>query len=220
MCILTTPLCFKLVCQQHLENSPLKTPKTFERGLQILKKIIPPLLSALCILIFLPIILLIAIIFLIHTPFDYIKYRRTRYYKDTKEKYRWLAGMTNFICLYDAIREADLPIQYHTCTDGCEYLLYKNILILNEYAPCYDSDRNILTVEIEDEYVNIEDAVAKDIEDCNESMQADICRRALVLVDNDELSEHEPIELANCTIVPIGDEGIAETLRKYIDHIA
>ncbi len=185
-----------------------------------MKKIIPPLLSALCILIFLPIILLIAIIFLIHTPFDYIKYRRTRYYKDTKENYRWLAGMTNFICLYDAIREADLPIEYHKCPDGCEYLLCKDILILNEYAPCYDSDRNIWTVEIEDEYVNIDDAVAKDIGDCNKSMQTDACRRALVLVEDDELSEHEPIELTNCTIVPIREVGIAEALRKYIDHIA
>jgi len=39
---------------------------------------------------FLPIVVLFLLCLLMITPFDYLKYKKSRYYKDTKEKYSWL----------------------------------------------------------------------------------------------------------------------------------
>ena len=97
--------------------------------------------------IFLPIVILFLLGLLIITPFDYLKYKKSRYYKDTKEKYSWLCTSSYYIKFYDLIKKADLPIDYYRCDyvpiTGYGFFVYKDMLILNDYEPCFDEEKNI-----------------------------------------------------------------------------
>ncbi len=170
--------------------------------------------------IFIPLFLLIGIGFLLYTPIDFVRYRKTRYYKDTKEKYTWLSTVSYYVRLYDVVKSAKLPIEYFRCAEvslnGYGYFIYKNILILNNYEICYDNEINAWTVEIEDEYIRVEEAVRQDIQEFNEFMKADISDRAVILVDNDEIFESNLPELENCEFLLKSQGGTATALQNFI----
>ncbi|MDD2362560.1 MAG: hypothetical protein PHH84_06345 [Oscillospiraceae bacterium] len=171
-------------------------------------------------IIFIPFFLLICICFLLYTPIDFIRYRKTRYYKDTKEKYTWLSTVSYYVRLYDIIKNADMPIEYFRCTEvslnGYGYFIYKNILIFNNYELCYDSEINAWTVEIEDEYIRVEEAVKQDIQNFNEFMKVDVADRAVILVDNEEIFEGVLPEIENCEVLLTSQSGTATALQNFI----
>ena len=65
-----------------------------------------------------PVIVLFLLVVLIYTPFDYLKYKRSRYYKDTKEKYSWFCASSAYIKFYDLIKNENLPIEFYRCDDA------------------------------------------------------------------------------------------------------
>ncbi len=169
-----------------------------------------------------PVVLLFLLGLLIATPFDYIKYKRTQYYKDTHEKYSWLCTSSYYITLYDLIKKENLPIAYYRCYDalvtGYGYFIYKDTLILNDYEPCFDGERKVWTVEIEDEYVDIKEEVEAAIENCNAFLKAEVCKKAVVLIDRDVLSEHPDTRYDFFAFVPVCDDDIATALKSMIDE--
>ena len=60
-----------------------------------------------------PLIILWFLWVIIITPYDYVRYKCSRYYKDTKEKYSWLYTFSYYLRLYDAVKKADLPIDFY-----------------------------------------------------------------------------------------------------------
>ena len=108
----------------------------------------------LSVIILTPIVCIILLLLLLWTPIDYIKYKFSRYYKDTKEKYSWMCAVSCYVRLYDLIKKENLPIEYHRCNDshvtGYGYFVYKDVLILNDYELSYDPEKQIWLVEIED----------------------------------------------------------------------
>ena len=46
----------------------------------------------LTIILIMPMALLFVLFVILHTPVDFINYRKTQYFKDTKEKYYWYAN--------------------------------------------------------------------------------------------------------------------------------
>ena len=54
-------------------------------------------------LVFLPLLLLIFV------PIDYIRYRRSAFYRDTHHKYEMFIGKTMWVRLYEAMRRDNLP---------------------------------------------------------------------------------------------------------------
>lgn len=168
-----------------------------------------------------PVVLLFLFVFLIITPFDYFKYKRTRYYKDTHEKYSWLCTSSYYIKLYDLIQNEKLPIEYYRCNyapvTGYDYFIYKDALILNDYEPYFDTEKNIWTVEIEDEYVDIKDDVLGAIERCNAFLKDRICKKAIVLIDWNVYNEHSDIKYELFDFLPVYDDNIAVALKSIID---
>ena len=63
-------------------------------------------------IIFLPFFLLYLIFKVLYTPFDYIKYKRSRYQKDFPHKYTWLREPHVDNEAYTTIKESGLPIEY------------------------------------------------------------------------------------------------------------
>ncbi len=171
-------------------------------------------------LLLFPIGIIVILCLLISTPFDYFKYKRTRYYKDTNEKYSWLCTTSFYIKFYDTVKENRLPIDYYRCGDsyftGYGYFVHNDTLILNNYEPCYDEETDRWLVEIEDEYVDIQTDVADEIKDCNKLLKAEVCRKAVVLIDGDVWEEHPNAPYDNIAFVPVYDDELAEALKTFV----
>ena len=171
--------------------------------------------------IFFPIVVLFLLGLLIITPFDYLKYKKSHYYKDTKEKYSWLCTSSYYIKFYDMIKNENLPIDFYRCDyapiTGYGFFVYKDTIILNDYEPCYDEEKNIWLVEIEDEYVDIKIDVENAIDRCNELLKNDTCKKAVVLIDKDIFEEHPNVKYENIEFLPTSSDLDVETISTLIN---
>ena len=165
------------------------------------------------IIIFLPFILLY---FIIYTPVDIIRYRKTQYYKDTKDKYTWLAAKSYCVRLYEAVKKAGLPIEYYRRGKCFGYFLYKNYLIFNDYNLSYGEEIHYWTVERGDEYIRLEEAVKQDIQDFNEFMKTEAAGKAIILVEND-IFDDDPPKSETYEII-ITQEDMATALKKFVSE--
>ncbi len=182
-------------------------------------KIIGSIIGA---VLLLPFVLLFLICSLVVTPFDYLTYKKSRYYKDTHEKYSWLCTSSYYIKLYDLIKNEHLPIDYyradHAPITGYGYFVYKDILILNDYEPCYDVEKKIWTVEVEDEYIDIKDDVEAAIERCNEFLKAEVCQSAVVLIDADVYNEHPDVKYEKLYFATVNGGDVLQALKAIIEE--
>ena len=170
-------------------------------------------------LLLFPIGIIVAVCLVLFTPFDYLCYKRTRYYKDTHDKYTWLSGRSPYITLYNVIKTEEFPIEYYRVADsftGYGYFVCGDTLILNDYNPCYDEETGHWQVEIEDEYVDIQTDVADEIKQCNELLKAEVCRKAVVLMDGDTWEEHPDVAYENLTFVPVYEEDLPKAIKEWI----
>ena len=171
-------------------------------------------------ILLLPVIVLSLFGLLIITPFDFLKYRKSRYYKDTKDKYSWLCTSSYYIQFYDIIKNENLPIDYYRCENapvtGYGFFVYKDILILNDYEPCYDEEKNVWLVEMEDEYVDIKVDVENAIQRCNELLKNDVCKRAVVLMDEDLYEQHPDVKYDGIEFLPVRNNLDVEAIKTLI----
>ena len=132
----------------------------------IISNIAPNILVCVLLIIFLPFCLLLLIGYVLYTPIDYIKFKRSAYQKDFPRKYKWLCGRHVDNRIYTIIKENDLPISYLRSYDDYELagnFLYKDIAL--EFSqpfffddkkeewlfwPHNDGDNEAENVEIED----------------------------------------------------------------------
>ena len=172
------------------------------------------------VIILFPVVLLFLLGLVIITPFDYFKYKKSRYYKDTKEKYSWLCTSSYYIKFYDMIKNENLPIDFYRCNyvpiTGYGFFVYKDILILNDYEPCYDQEKNVWLVEIDDEYIDLKVDVENAIDRCNELLKADVCKKAVVLIDSDLYDQHPDVKYENIEFLPANNNWDVEAVKTLI----
>lgn len=109
----------------------------------IISNIAPNILVCVLLIIFLPFCLLLLIGYVLYTPIDYIKFKRSAYQKDFPRKYKWLCGRHVDNRIYTIIKENDLPISYLRFYDDYELpgdFLYKDIA-LNFSPPFFFDDK-------------------------------------------------------------------------------
>ena len=191
-----------------------------QKGGDVMKKKNKPIKEAVLNVLYLLIAILFLLLTVIITPFDYMKYKRTRYYKDTKERYTWLCTSSYYIGFYEMIKKANLPIDYYRYhkvpTAGYGYFVYRDTLILNDYDPCYDEEHNVWQVEIEDEYVDLAEDVQRNIDQCNELLKAEVCKRAVVLIDKDLLAQHPDAKYENISFLPVSNDLDVDAIKTIL----
>lgn len=175
----------------------------------------------LLLIILVPIALLLCIGLVLYMPVDFIRYGKSQYYKDTKEKYRWLMGMSSTVRMYDMIKANALAVEYikpEGVMDG--YFLYRDFLILDYYDWEYSYDKKIggWTTEIEDEYIKIEEVVNQDIQEFNEFMKSEVVKRAVVLIDADKIDEYELSDGEDYKFLMVTKETMTAELQKFIEE--
>ncbi|MBQ8743382.1 MAG: hypothetical protein IJZ03_08445 [Clostridia bacterium] len=131
------------------------------------------LLSVIFILL-LPFLLLFLVFKLIMTPFDYVKYKRSRYQQDFPHKYSWLRSPHIDNELYTLIKEKALPIEY--VKDPSDYdlpgfFIFRNILLVFYEPLFFDREKGIFI-----SYPETDDEHCEDEHDCdNDTENTDDC---------------------------------------------
>ena len=100
-------------------------------------------LVCILLIIFLPFCFLLLIGYILYTPIDYIKFKRSAYQKDFPRKYKWLCGKHVDNDIYTIVKENSLPISYLRFYDDYELsgdFLYKDIA-LNFSQPFFYDDK-------------------------------------------------------------------------------
>ncbi|MBQ4568621.1 MAG: hypothetical protein IJA62_00970 [Ruminococcus sp.] len=157
-----------------------------------------------------PFIIFMAILFclclVLRLPFDYIKYKRSPYWKDLHKKYRMFAASGDNFELYNQIALNDLPIEYianpQNDTIDCGWFVFEKTLIVTNYFDfAYDFELGKWCYHSEDDdeqsvIMTIEEYIEAEIEDVNKIAGDMICNDAVILVDaasieNPELAKED-----------------------------
>lgn len=182
-------------------------------------------LFAIGVVISFPFIILFLIGVAFYTPFDYYKYRRSRYFKDTNERYGiFLRSCTPFK-IYNAIKEENLSIEYlrHKKSEHLtrEFFYCGDTLITYGWAPEYDEDNKkwyvFATKEKEDdEVLTVESIFEEEIAEFNEAMGFDVCKKAVALVEKSAFKEnHYEIAKENEMFLIYERGKLKEALRSF-----
>ena len=146
--------------------------------------------------------ILIAIIFgvclIFILPFDYIKYKRSLYYKITKKKYTFFAASNQNFKIYNEINKHNLPIRFlhHPKEKSIVYgwfVFEKTLIIVNAFNFEYDSESEkwIFSGEYDEEenrvLLSIDEYIKTEIEEVNQALGDKVCDKAVILICDDDL---------------------------------
>ena len=110
------------------------------------ENIIVSILFILFLIIILPIALLVLLWKFFAAPFDYIKYKRSRYQQDFPHKYSWLRATHVDNEAYTAIKENSLPVEYIKWSEDYNffgYFVYKDMLLDFTEPFCFDEEEKL-----------------------------------------------------------------------------
>ncbi len=132
-------------------------------------------------------------------PFDYRKYKKSLYYKKEHKKYSPFAASGNHFALYNEILKHQLPIRYvenpnHGSLE-CGWFVFEDILILLESYDLEFDCENSQWVFREDGETNsvmtLDELIQMELEGVNEIAGREICKYAVVLMDESCISHRE-----------------------------
>ena len=159
----------------------------------------------------------------IKTIRDYLKYKQSKYYQDTGEKYSWLCADTSHISFYNDIKDARLPIKYYRDKKiritGYGYFIYDNTLILCDYDSdllFFDKDKYEWLVYEEHDYLLLENEIDEEIKKANEFLGENICKKALLFVDKDLLEEASQKQYERIEFLSITDGNKVAALKNIL----
>lgn len=95
------------------------------------------LIDSILIIVLIPILLIAVLWLLLMTPIDYIRYKRSPYYKDLRKKYTFAVCYNDTYVLYNLIKKSEIPeIVYHPKeeNDPCGYFTLFDILLIYDLS--------------------------------------------------------------------------------------
>lgn len=193
---------------------------------KILSKIGKFFLTLLCVFL----LLILGICFVFMLPFDYIKYKRSYFYKTEHKKYKLFAGSGIYFDLYNEIAKNNLPINYifNPTNDSleCGWFVFDNILIIPEAFPLeYDteSEKWVYSCDEEDDdgtekrvIMSLDEYLQTEIAEANELAGYTICDNAIVLFDADSTENRELAKKEKHFLVY--EYNREEVLKKFVGY--
>lgn len=185
-----------------------------------LKKCIGSVLSGfICLLLLIP--LCIFVIF--YLPYEFVKYRRSAFFRDIGAKYSPFITLTENYKAYVLIEKKDLPVTFfrgRSPEPYSGYFVYRDILLIFDEILfwCEEADEWMLMSPQDDgldEFVSAPFLRDVHLEEANEFFGESRCRRAVFLLDADKL-EKEELGKATETdyIFPFTPETLADILHE------
>ena len=135
-------------------------------------------------------------------PFDYIKYKKSLYYKNTKKKYTFFAASNQNFKIYNKINKNNLPISFiHDPKEKntvCGWFVFeKTLIIVNEFNFEYDSEAEKWSFSVEGDkeekrvLLSIDEYIETEIEGLNQALGDKVCDKAVILICADNLENAE-----------------------------
>ncbi len=189
-----------------------------------LSDIIRMMRSLICI-IFIPILLIVVLCFILYLPFDYIKYKRSYFYKEFKEKYTFFSGISPYFKMYNDIKKSRLPIEYirnNSVDNIYGYFVYNKELIIVDCCVYYDEYNKAWAIvesheDDRERFYSVEEMVEVMLDEVNKFAGNIICDRAIVLVDLSEVNEEYVDNLSECKLLLPFEKGkMIDCIKAYI----
>lgn len=174
-------------------------------------------------IIFSPIIL---ILFLIKTVSDYFKYIKSRYYRDTHEKYSWMCASSDYITFYNTIKNAELPVEYYRDNQiketGYGYFVYKDTLLICDYdsdSVYFDKEREEWFAYDTKDCVLLESEVDKEIEAVNKFLGENRCSKAVIFIESSILEDVPEKHYERIEFLPVSNLDLVSALVFMKDNL-
>ena len=167
-----------------------------------MKKILSKIGTFFAILFGILLALFVGLCFVLLLPFDYIKYKRSLFYKIERKKYKFFAGSTFYFKFYNEIAKNNLPIKYIFNPKNealeCGWFVFDKTLLIPDtmveyhsdiekwFCSEYDGGRDAVSVTL-DEYLQ------QEIDNINKLLESTVCDKAVVLLD---INNIENIDIA------------------------
>ncbi len=173
------------------------------------------------------VVLVLGICPIVMLPLDYIKYKRSPYYKKERKKYKLFAGSSSYFEIYNDIIKNNLPIQFIENPNeeslDAGWFVFEDILIIpnvfsfefdleiQEWAYCVEDEDEKRTIMPLDEYIELE------IQGTNEQAGRIICNDAIVLIAADYIENVDAAK--NEKRFLIYEENREEVLKQFCENI-
>ena len=174
-------------------------------------------------------VILIAIIFgvcsIFLLPFDYIKYKRSLYYKNTKKKYDFFDASNEYFKIYNEIKKNNLPINFihHPKEKSLVYgwfVFEKTLIIVNAFNfECdAESEKWVFSGEVDEKeksvFLSIDEYIETEIEEVNQTLGDKVCDNAVILICADNLENAENAYKEERFLIYKGDR--TEKLKLFV----
>lgn len=195
-----------------------------------MKKIIKKIWNFLFTVFFgVPLAFVLVIILLSILPFDYIRYKRSLFYKNEHKKYKLFEGSGDHFELYNEIARNGLPIKFIFNPEDdsveCGFFVFGDTLVVVnvfDFEYDFEKDRWLYVCEDINENGNekrvimsLDEYVETEIAEANRIVGEKICSKAVVLTDSDGLENIEKAEAEKRFLVYDGNR--AEVLKVFCD---
>lgn len=158
-------------------------------------------------------------------PFDYLKYKRSAYYKKERKKYGLFAASSWHFEMYNEIIKYDLPIRFVANPEDpsleCGRFVFEDTLILPDvFSFEFDSQSDTWRYCSEDEderreILSLDEYLENEIADANELTGQAICKDAVVLIDGDCVDDLEKAKAEKRFLVY--EDNRAEVLKQFCE---
>ncbi len=169
--------------------------------------------------------LLVGICFVLLLPLDYIKYKRSLFYKNEHKKYKFFAGSGFYFEFYNEIAKNDLPIKYmfNPKNDAleCGWFVFDKTLLIPDsmveyysdvekwFCSEYDGGHDVASIPL-DEYLQ------QEIATINELLEYNVCDKAVVLVDVNNIENIDIAKQDNRFL--IYDDNREEVIKTFCNN--
>ena len=169
--------------------------------------------------------LLVGICFVLLLPLDYIKYKRSLFYKNEHKKYKFFAGSGFYFEFYNEIAKNDLPIKYmfNPKNDAleCGWFVFDKTLLIPDsmveyysdvekwFCSEYDGGHDVASIPL-DEYLQ------QEIATINELLEYNVCDKAVVLVDVNNIENIDIAKQENRFL--IYDDNREEVIKTFCNN--
>lgn len=177
------------------------------------------LIFILCV-VFSPVILFV---FSGKTVSDYFKYKKSRYYHDTHEKYSWMCASSDYILFYNAVKISGVPVEYYRDNSiketGYGYFVYGNTLLICNYdSDCvyFDKDKEEWFAYDARDSVLLETEIDKEIESVNEFLGENRCSKAIIFIESSMLEGVPEKHYERLVFSSVSDRDLVSALKKFV----
>lgn len=166
------------------------------------KKIKTGITNTIVIIITLPLLILAFVYLVLLIPYDYIRYKKSFYYKNEKKKYSLFEGTNENFKFYNEIIQYDLPIKYikHPNDDSIAsgwFAYEKTLFIMNFLDFEYDEQRKLWTCWQEEDdgkntdLMSLDELIEIELQEKNELVDGTLYENAVVWISVEALSDIE-----------------------------